>query len=71
MILNYLVGLGVILGLIAYPIIFNTTCHKFTGEDMMDNNAGIFGYIFAPYLFAMAFLMILMLPLIIGKIIMS
>lgn len=67
MILNYLIGLGIMVGFVVYPIIFNTIWHKLTGEDMMDNNAGLIGYMFMPYVLTMAFVMILAMPLIIGK----
>lgn len=67
MILSYLAGLAIIAGFVIYPIIFNTIWYKLTGEDMLDNNAGLIGYIIMPYILTMAFFMVLAMPLIIGK----
>ena len=65
--LDYLQGLGAIIGFSAYIIVFNMLWYRLTGESLSDNDFGFVGAVMLPIVFTFGFIMILLGPYIIGK----
>jgi hypothetical protein len=68
MFILYIKGLLAIVGFIAYPLLFNWIGTKiFKDYDPLDNNYGAIGAMILPYVLTLAVVMILLIPLVIGK----
>jgi len=63
--MQYLIGLGILVAMIVYPILFCWCSYKLTGDHLCDGEYGFLGGFMFAYIFPLAIAMILALPLVI------